>query len=355
VWVAAKVSPKGCIVNENRRQSPPRAYFKAANDVFARWRDDIRSGTGPVIYKHGFPYPEIGPGRVALIGAPPGRGKTAFVMQQSIEMLRFQPDLRVLVANCEMAPETLLDRQLARLSGLDAELVRRRQLRPEHEERIAAGVATLESVADRLAFMEAPYDIRNIAATVDAFRADVVVVDYIQRFTVPTEDVEARHRVNRTMDYLRQFANAGLAVIVISAVGRTRDKAGRSSYTGDGLSLASFRETSELEYGADDALILAPVDEDEPDVVRLSHLKARHGRQVDQEFHFDRAVQSFTLLSDPGAANDAGASSGLSAGTGQSTSRPSVAEDLRRLWENRAEADQNDTRLDGSGETSDEK
>jgi replicative DNA helicase len=339
----------------NHRSAKIQAHFVAGSELFARWQDDICSGAGPVLYQHAFPYPEIGPGRVVLIGGPPGGGKTAFVMQQTIEMLRFQPDVRVLVANCEMAPETLLDRQLARLSGINAELVRHRRLGPEHQERIAAGLATLESVIERLAFMNAPYDLHNVAATVDAFGADALVCDYIQRFSVPTEEIEARHRVSQTMHYLRQFANAGVAVIVVSAVGRTRDKAGRSSYAGDGLSLASFRETSELEYGADDALILASVDEDDADIVRLAHLKARHGRQVDQEFHFDRSVQSFTLISDPDAAHDAGSSPRRAEGSERSTARPSVTDELRLLWETQSEAEEDEQAPDDSEGGSDEK
>lgn len=343
-------------MNASQKLGNLQARFIAGSELFARWRDDVRSGKGPVLYQHAFPYPEIGPGRVVLIGGPPGGGKTALVMQKIVEMLRYQSDVRVLVANCEMAPEALLDRQLARLSGIDAERVRHRRLGPEHQERIAAGLATLESIADRLAFMNAPYDIRNVAATADAFGADVLVCDYIQRFTVPTEDVEARHRVNRTMDYLRQFANAGLAVIVVSAVGRTRDKAGRSSYAGDGLSLASFRETSELEYGADDALILAHFDPAEPDAVRLSHLKARHGRQVDQELYFDRSVQSFTLNSGTATIRDAMGSPGRPFGAERPTPRPSVTEELQRLWDTHAAAEEEDAEApDGSDGGDDEK
>lgn len=315
----------------------PRARYLAGGDLFRRWRADVHSGAGPVLYHHGFTYPEVGPGLVTLIGGAPGAGKTCFTTSMGVEMVRFHPDLRVLMANCEMSPEALLNRQLARLSGIDAEAIRHRRLGPEHEERLATGLATLESIIDRLAFMSPPYDISNVAASVDGFGADVVFIDYVQRFTIPTDDAEARHRVNRVMDYLRQFANAGLAVIVVSAVGRTRDKAGRSSYTGDGLSLASFRETSELEYGADDALILAPVDGDDSDLVRLSHLKARHGRQVTQDFRFNRSVQSFTLVASD-ATPTAGAASCVAA-TARSASRTSVTEELRRLWDSGAVAD----------------
>jgi replicative DNA helicase len=95
------------------------------------------------------------------------------------------------------------------------------------------------------------------------------------------------------MDYLRQFADAGVAVVVVAAVGRTRDARGRSSYAADALNLASFRESSELEFGADDAYILAP-DKHDAELVTLRHLKSRHGEQRDISLTFDKARQSFS-------------------------------------------------------------
>ena len=98
------------------------------------------------------------------------------------------------------------------------------------------------------------------------------------------------------MSYIRQFADAGVAVIVVAALSRSKDKAGRSSYT-EGLSLASFRETSELEYGTDDAFILTPDGEigASPSLpVILKHLKSRHGETRDMTLTFDRPHQRFT-------------------------------------------------------------
>jgi replicative DNA helicase len=66
-------------------------------------------------------------------------------------------------------------------------------------------------------------------------------------------------------------------VIVVSAVGRSKDSKGRNSYN-EGLNLASFRESSELEFGADSAFILAP---GEGDAVTLKHLKDRYGQCKD--------------------------------------------------------------------------
>lgn len=270
--------------------------FQAASDVLHGWRDDVLSGKPPTFYLIGdgeLSRIEIGPGLVTLLGGAPGAGKTAFVMQAVVDALRLTPELRAVVCNIEMPPGVLLDRQLARLSGVDLTTIRYRRLTEEHAERIDAGLATLDETAERLAFVRPPFTLDNIAATADEFGAGLIVLDYIQRIQPPGEHGDKRGSVDATMNYLRAFADAGLAVIVLSAVGRTKDTKGRSSYSGDGLSLASFRESSELEFGADDAFILTPDDEAEGEVV-LRHLKSRNGECRDVRLQFDKAHQSFT-------------------------------------------------------------
>ena len=129
-----------------------------------------------------------------------------------------------------------------------------------------------------------------------------MVLDYIQRIPPPGQHADNRASVNSTMDYLRQFADAGVAVLVVAAVGRTKDSKGRTSYSGDGLNLATFRESSELEFGADDAFMLVP-SEDGGDygtvTVTLRHLKARHTEPKDLVLEFDRRTQRFTEAEDP--------------------------------------------------------
>jgi replicative DNA helicase len=274
------------------------ATFSTASDVLAGWRDDVLSGKPPVLYPVGtgdLARLEIGPKLVTLIGGAPGAGKTAFSMQCIVDALRLTPALRAVICNIEMPPEVLLDRQLARLSGIELSLIRYRKLGAEHADRIDQAMNTLEAMADRLCFVRPPFDLKNVAGTVDAFEGDLIVLDYIQRIPPPGEHENRRGSVDATMSYLRQFADAGVAVIVVSAVGRTKDAKGRSSYSGDGLNLASFRESSELEFGADDAFILHPDEDDaEGDAVKLKHLKARHGEARDMLLTFDRKRQRFT-------------------------------------------------------------
>jgi replicative DNA helicase len=274
------------------------ARFQAVGDILDDWRDDVLSGKPPTLYPIStgeLGRIEIGPGLVTLIGGAPGAGKTALVMQWVLDALTMTADLRAIVCNVEMSPNVLLDRQLARLADIDLSLIRHRRLAAAHGDAIARGMQALDDVADRLAFVRPPFDLRNVAESADAFNAGLIVLDYVQRIRSPGEHDDRRGAVSKTMDYLRQFADAGVAVIAVAALARSKDKAGRASYA-DGLSLASFRETSELEYGADDAFILAPDGDtgDSPSRVVLKHLKSRHGETKDITLSFDAKHQRFT-------------------------------------------------------------
>lgn len=282
-----------------------KSYYTAAADLLDGWKDDVLTGTPPTFYPIGsgeLARIEIGPGLVTLFGGAPGSGKTAFTMQAVVDALRITPTLRALVCSVEMPPKVLLDRQLARLSGIDLGTIRYRRFTAEHAERIDKAIHTLEPLADRLAFVKAPFDLANVVASADAFQADLLVLDYIQRIPPPGNHADKRVAVNATMDYLRQFADAGIAVLVLAAVGRTKDNKGRSSYSGDGMNLASFRESSELEFGADDAFILVP-SEDGGDygsvTVTVKHLKARHTQPKDLVLDFDRRTQRFSDVENP--------------------------------------------------------
>jgi replicative DNA helicase len=179
-------------------------------------------------------------------------------------------------------------------AGPDLSLIRHRKLGAEHAVAVKRGLSALERVDERVAFLRPPYDLANVAASADDFDAGLIVLDYIHRVGAFGDHGDRRGAVDATMSYLRQFADAGTAILVVAALARSKDARGRSSY-GEGLSLASFRETSELEYGADDAFILAPDDgdDDAPSRVVLRHLKSRYGETRDVPLTFDRRRQRF--------------------------------------------------------------
>jgi len=118
---------------------------------------------------------------------------------------------------------------------------------------IDRGPATLESVADRLAFVTPPFDPGNIAATADDSGGALLMLDCLQRVRQPGAHAQKRDSVDALTDYLRQFADAGRALLAVSALARSKDRRGRSICEKDALSLASFRESPELESGGESA------------------------------------------------------------------------------------------------------
>ncbi len=270
-------------------------------DAVSEWSSGLLSAEKPVLYAVGdgaLGRIEIGPRLVTLIGGQPAVGKTALTTQLVFDALRLTPDLRCVIANCEMHFGALLDRQLARLSGVSLSDIRERELGDDgYQPRIDSGVAEIKSVADRLCFVRPPFDLGNVAQSVDAFVGGaeqvLLVVDYIQRFSVPDAKATKRDDINAAMSYLRSFADAGCAVMAIAAVSRQRGKSG-SGY--EGLGLASFRESSELEYSVDDAYILTG--DIQTNQRLLKHVKARNSQAVDIALTFDGARQSFEAVAD---------------------------------------------------------
>lgn len=270
--------------------------FKTAAGLFDAWADDVLHGKPPELWSvgRGFETVELGPGLVVLLGGAPGAGKTALSMQWAVDALRADDELRALVANVEMAPRALLDRQLARLSGVDARWIRGRML-TGCASRVKAGLDELRRVADRLAFHTGAPTLADVAQSVDAFGARLAVLDYVQRLSVGAGDPaqDKRSELDSIMNHVRRFADAGLGVLVVSAVARQKGKTG-SNYAG--LGLASYRGTSELEYGADSAWLLSS--DDGPDrfgAVHLTCAKNRNGETPQMLLTFDGARQSFTV------------------------------------------------------------
>lgn len=313
--------------------------WHTTDELFDRWRDGVLSGERPRIYETGSgELRDIGlaPGQVLLIGGAPAAGKTAFTMQVVVDALRLDPKLRATVCNVEMSPQVLLDRQLARLSGIDLSVVRSRQFDESHADRLDQAMNTIAAIGERLNFVSSPYNLENCAKAVDDHQSEILVLDYAQRIRAPGQHGDRRGAVDALMDYIRQFCDAGMAVVVVSAVGRGRDSSGKSSYAADALSLASFRESSELEFGADDAYIIAPKDEDDRETVIAKHLKARHREPRDIKLTFDRALQSFSVAAigqewNPNESAKPKRSRGKAAKEPTST-RPSMLAELKRRW-----------------------
>jgi replicative DNA helicase len=285
--------------------------YRTGESLWDAWWDHVTATEPPALWSAADPVfesIEIAPGRIVLLGGGPFVGKTALLLQWIIGILINNSNLHVIVANVEMTPFDLLDRQLARLSGVALSAIYRRKLDSDELRRLASARDILRPliVERRLGFADDPHRLGVIAKDASDLGAHLLVLDYLQRIhpAKPAKD-GMRERINLLMSELRQLANeGGVGILAAAALTRTRDSKGRGGYDGKHLSLASFRESSELEYGADDCLLLYPTDDDHDAPVRpmtLAHAKARYSATRDRVLVFDRPHQEFTVPADPRA------------------------------------------------------
>jgi replicative DNA helicase len=272
--------------------------YTIGSDLLSSWVTDLERGEAPTCYKVAEPFEklDVRPGRLILFGGAPGSGKTAALLQVGIDMLRLNESARLLVANVEMEPSLLLDRIVSRLSSVPLTPLGNRMLTPVQLGRARVAVAGLATVAGRMAFMNPPYSLEHVAAVGAAFEANVMIVDYIQRFSVGGESKSERERLELAAPVLRSFCHAAAAVLVASGMTRQKGTLG-STYTG--LGLASFRGSSELEYGADSAYLFEP---DKADGIVLRGVKNRFGTVENIVTRFDGTFQTFSAVTSSMAA-----------------------------------------------------
>lgn len=263
--------------------------FTTGADLFGSWFADLERGEPPARYTLPQPFAamDVRPGRLILFGGAPGGGKTAALLQVGIDLLRQNDAARLLVANVEMVPALLLERVASRLAAVPLTAIADRTLTADQLGRVRAAAAALSPVAGRLAFLHAPFALEHVASGGTAFGANVLILDYIQRFTVGDGSKDQREQLETAAAVLRRFCDAGAAVLVASAVARQKGTGG-STYTG--LNLASFRGSSELEYGCDGAYLFAPGD---GGTITLACEKNRYGAVTDIVTRFDPTTQTF--------------------------------------------------------------
>ena len=253
------------------------------------WLADVESGEPPVRFQLAEPFSalDVRPGRMILFGGPPGSGKTAALLQMGIDLLRLNESARLLVANVEMMPTLLLERIVSRLSAVPLTAIANRTMTADERQRVRMAVASLEPVATRLAFLNPPFTLENVAAAGTEFKANAMILDYIQRFSVGDGSKDRREQLETGMSVLRRFCDAGAVILVAAAVARQNGKSG-SNY--GNLGLASFRGSSELEFGCDAAYVLNP----DAGTVNFQCEKNRFGVVDGILTAFDASVQTFT-------------------------------------------------------------
>lgn len=255
----------------------------------ARDKDKYDLDTKPERWILGPPFDrlDVRPGRVILLGAPPGVGKTTLSLQLVSDALELYPQLRCVVGNVETAPPVLLDKLLARFAAVPFEAVMNREFLIDERARIDAALRDRADLLGRIGFLEQPYSVPNLFDGMKAFNARLAVVDYIQRFSAG--DREDRAKLDAVMSQIRLLVDLSAAVIVISSVARQKSRNGSSTY--GGLTMAAFRGSAELEFGADSAYLLHS--DPATGIAKLECVKERFGTPRDIPLRFHGEFQRF--------------------------------------------------------------
>ena len=264
----------------------PSAKFVTAATVAA----SLDLTTKPERWRAGPPFDTLNlrPGRVILIGAPPGTGKTTLALQVVSDILTHNPKLRAVVGNVEMAPAALVEKLLVRFAAVDYTALQGRELLADERARIKQVVGNHAALLERLAFLDPPFTLRHLGCALLEFNARLALVDYAQRFI--TGEGDDRAKLDTLMSGVRALASGGAGIVLISSVSRQRTRSGSSTYAD--LGLASFRGSSEIEFGADGAYILDTIAES--GVALLKCEKNRFRPPCDIHLRFDGSRQTFS-------------------------------------------------------------
>jgi hypothetical protein len=245
-----------------------------------------------------------------VFGGPPNVGKTPLMMNLTWQAMQITPALRVLIANNESVVPELVETLTAILGGINLRDVQARDRSRCTPEKLAVARDALRSVADRIEFMEMPFSLEQVVERAEAFRADVVVIDTLQKLRLEGYDGEVGDRVGRIMPMLRELASRGPCVVGAAQISREGVKhlQGRvGSKTYDERDTSVFLHSSEIESSCNDAFLLVyekgtrvyqgPDGEYQPLPMWLHHVKARNTLKTNIPLLFDGRYQKFTVRS----------------------------------------------------------
>ena len=238
---------------------------------------------------------------LAIIHGPPGTGKTSLANQAAFAALERHTGLRLVIANAEMTPRVLINRELCRRAMVNYQALRFATYTAEEKERLQDAGGQLSALMERTELMVGPYSAADLGSGLAEREPGIVIVDYLQKFKPP--GVATMEGIESVMDHLRAYAEAGWAVIALSATKRAEG----GKHDSAKLDQAAFRGSSEIEFQADAAYVLRDQSggaEGDRDMI-LDCVKNRHGnrgsinlRFVAAEMRFESTVQPFDFGSD---------------------------------------------------------
>ena len=206
---------------------------------------------------------------LVIVAARPSMGKTAFTLNVA-QHAAIEHNVPVAVFSLEMSKESLVQRMLTSEARIDAQRLRKGQLRDDDFARLARAAGILSSApiwiddTPSLSLLELRSKSRRLRAESDV---GLVIVDYLQLMQGPTSVESRQQEVSFISRGLKGLAKElGVPVIALSQLSRAPEQR-----TGDNKrpQLSDLRESGAIEQDADLIMFLyrqefydGPVDKD---------------------------------------------------------------------------------------------
>lgn len=220
-------------------------------------------------------------GDVAVVGARPSVGKSAFVVQVAKNMNRH--GLKVAIFNLEMGAEQIYQRFLASESGIDMGRIRHAQAFQSDEEERIFREANRKMAQCTIKVFNDTKTVREIKNLSKGF--DVVIVDYLQ--LVRSKSTYSGNRVQEVSEVSRDFKCAAqelnAVIILLSQLNRESERKKK-------LTMADLRESGAIEQ---DASVIMLMWEHNNGDRTISIEKNRQGEKGKVVLEFDGAHMTF--------------------------------------------------------------
>jgi hypothetical protein len=252
-----------CVRSIARRQvaqdDAPRGIVpQHVSTVLDAFSESLAAGPAPTLAT---PFPTLnhylnggfGPGELIYLGARPGVGKTAL----GLELARFAAKKQtgaVLVISREMTNLALARRLVAQDARIRASAIKRASLNDTERWSLAESLERMKRLP--LFFTDEVVSLGEITTLIDETAAEaplaLVVVDYLQLIRAPKDIKDRRHQVEAVSQGLKTLAlHHKVPILCLSSLSRASTDEKNKPPT-----LASLRESGELEHDADVILLL---------------------------------------------------------------------------------------------------
>ena len=229
----------------------------------------------------------IDDGDIAIIGARPAVGKTAFLL----EIMRYMVSQgkKTELFSLEMTNEQIYDRLVCRESGIDLTRVRRAlKFNDSEQVRFETANEKLRQTADKMIFHDDVYTVSEMSLEIKKNMPDVVLIDYAQ--LIKSESNYKGNRFAEVGDVSRSLKKLAkrmkIPIFLLCQLNRVKDETKEPSMT-------ELRESGDFEQDASVIILMWNKTEDKTEKgVKVD--KNRSGKTGNTTLYFDGSKMIFS-------------------------------------------------------------